>query len=87
MYSRQEVMIHTKNKNEKELIKLLQPICDFATKHDIIFNSGFDESGNLVAIYETEGRTSAYCKGMVSEIKQMLKDAFNCKIEVLFYAY
>jgi galactokinase len=26
-------------------------------------------------------------KGMVAEIKQMLKDIFHCKIDVLLYAY
>ena len=26
-------------------------------------------------------------KGMVAEIKQMLKDTFHCKIDVMFYAY
>ena len=65
MYSRQDVRINTKIKDNEELIKLLKPICDFATKHDVSFNSGFDEKGNLVVTYEAEGKTSAYCKGMV----------------------
>ena len=87
MYSRQDVRINTKIKDAETLIKLMQPICDFATKHDVSFDSGYDEKGNLVATYEAEGKTSAYCKGMVLEIKQMLKDTFNCKIDVLLYAY
>ncbi len=87
MFSRQDVIINTKIKDNEELIKLMQPICDFATKHDVSFDSGFDDKGNLIATYEAEGKTSAYCKGMVLEIKQMLKDAFNCKIDVLLYAY
>ena len=87
MFSRQDVRINTKIKDNEELIKLMQPICDFATKHDVSFDSGFDDMGNLVATYWAEGKTSAYCKGMVLEIKQMLKDTFNCKIDVLLYAY
>ena len=87
MYSRQDVRINTKIKDNETLIKLMQPICDFATKHDVGFDSGYDSQGNLVATYEAEGKTSAYCKGMVAEIKQMLKDTFNCKIDVLLYAY
>ena len=65
---------------------LLKPIGDFADKHNTSFLAGYSDN-ELVATYEAEGKTSSYCKGVVSEIKQMLKDAFNCKIEVLFYAY
>ena len=86
-YSRQDVRIHTKVKDEETLIKMAQPIIDFGNKHGIFFDLGWDDNNNLVATYEAEGITSAYCKGMVAEIKQMLKDTFNCKIEVLFYAY
>ena len=87
MFSRQDVRINTKIKDNEELIKLIQPICDFATKHDVSFDLGFDDKDNLVAIYRAEGKTSAYCKGMILEIKQMLKDTFHCKIDVLFYVY
>lgn len=87
MFSRQDVRINTKIKDSETLIKLMQPICDFATKHDVSFDSGFDEKGNLVVTYWAEGRTSAYCKGLVLEIKQMLKDTFKCKIDVILYAY
>ena len=86
MYSRQDVRIHTKITDEDTLRKMIQPIIDFSNKHGIFFELGWDNNG-LVATYEAEGKTSAYCKGMVAEVKQMLKDTFNCKIEVLFYAY
>ena len=87
MYSRQDVRINTKITDNEKIINLAQPICDFATKHDVSFNIGYDDKGFLVATYEAEGKTSAYCKGMVAEIKQMLKDTFNCKIDVILYAY
>lgn len=86
-YSRQDVKIYTKVTDEEMLAKMVQPIIDFADKHGISFNLGWDSSNCLVATYEAEGKTSAYCKGMVSEIKQMLKDTFHCKIDVLLYAY
>ena len=86
-YSRQDVRINTKITDEEMLIKMTKPICDFADKHDAPFNLGYGSDGSLVATYEVEGKTSAYCKGVVAEIKQMLKDAFHCKIDVLFYAY
>lgn len=87
MYSRQYVKINTNITDEETVKKIVQPICDFAEKHDVVFSIGYGKNNGLIASYEAEGKTSAYCKGMVAEIKQMLKDAFNCKIEVLFYAY
>lgn len=86
-YSRQDVRIKTKITDEATLVRMVQPIIDFCNKHDVFFNLGWDDNNGLVATYEAEGKTSAYCKGMVAEIKQMLKDTFNCKIDVMFYAY
>lgn len=86
-YSRQDVRINTKITDEETIVRMTQPIIDFANKHDIAFNLGYGNDNGLVATYTAEGKTSAYCKGMIAEIKQMLKDAFHCKIDVLLYAY
>ncbi len=86
-YSRQDVRINTKITDEETIAKMAKPIVDFADKHGVYINLGWGNDGCLVATYEAEGKTSAYCKGMVAEIKQMLKDAFHCKIDVMFYAY
>lgn len=86
-YSRQDVRIHTKITDETVLSNMAKPIIDWADKHGVYFNLGWDNSNCLVATYDAEGYTSAYCKGMVAEIKQMLKDIFKCKIDVMFYAY
>ena len=87
MYSKQKVRIKTKITDEEMIKTLAQPIVDFVNKHEIIFTIGYNKENDLVAVYEAEGKTSAYCKGMIAEIKQMLKDAFNCKIEVVLYIY
>jgi hypothetical protein len=86
-YSRQDVRIHTKITDEETLIRMAQPITDFCNQHNAYFNLGWDANNCLVATYEAEGKTSSYCNGMVAEIKQMLKDTFNCKIDVMFCAY
>lgn len=86
-YSRQDVRIHTKITDEETLVRMTKPIGDFADKHNAPFNLGYGSDGSLIATYEVEGKTSAYCKGVVAEIKQMLKDTFNCKIDVVLYAY
>lgn len=86
-YARQDVRIHTKITDEEKLSNMAKPIVDFANKHDVYFNLGWDANDCLGATYETEGLTSAYCKGMMAEIKQMLKDVYACKIDVMFSAY
>ena len=86
-YSRQDVRIYTKITDEAMISQMAKPIMDFVEQHDVYFNLGWDDNHCLVAVYEAEGYTSAYCKGMVAEIKQMLKDTFHCKIDVMFYAY
>lgn len=86
-YSRQDVQIRTKIADEETLIKMAQPIIDFADKHGVYFELHWYHSNGISATYQAEGNTSAYCKGMMAEIKQMLKDIFKCKIDVMFYAY
>lgn len=87
MYSRQDVRINTKITNKMTVTELVQPICAFADQHGVSFELGYNGDNCLVATYSAEGKTSAYCKGMIAEIKQMLKDSFHCKIDVTFYAY
>jgi superfamily II DNA helicase RecQ len=80
-------MINTKITDMETITKIAQPIADFADKHGVYFCLGVDDANTVYATYQTEGKTSAYCKGMMAEIKQMLKDTFHCKIDVMFYAY
>lgn len=88
MYSKQVVQINTKITDVETIIDMVQPIVVFTKRHDIAFDLGCDEESNrLISTCEVEGRTSAYCKGMVAEVKQMLKDIFKCKLDVLLYAY
>lgn len=88
LYSKQVIKINTQITDVEKIKKMVQPIVDFANQHDIAFELGCSDTDNkLISICEAEGRTSAYCKGMVSEVKQMLKDIFHCKLDVLFYAY
>lgn len=86
-YSRQDVIINTKITDTETITKMAKPIVDFADKHGVYFSLGMDDVNTVYATYQAEGKTSAYCKGMIAEIKQMLKDAFHCKIDVMFYAY
>ena len=87
VYSRQVIQINTKITDEEQIKTMVQPILDFAEKHDIEFGLSYNDKNELISNCAAEGKTSAYCKGMVAEVKQMLKDIFKCKLDVLFYAY
>lgn len=86
-YSRQVIRINTKITSEEQIKTMVQPVLNFTDKHDIEFKLYYNDKNELISDYEAEGKTSAYCKGMVAEVKQMLKDAFKCKLDTIFYAY
>lgn len=86
-FSKLIVKIHTKAFDADSIMKTAQPVIDFANQHDIALRLERDAAGQVLATSMAEGYTSAYCKGAVQEIKEMLKRAFSCKVEVLLYAY
>lgn len=86
-FSRKIIRINTKITDAEQIKTIAQPIFDFVNKHDIGFRLECDEQNKLFSTCVVEGSTSAYCKGMVAEVQQMLKDAFKCKLDVVFYAY
>lgn len=87
MFAEQRVIIKTKIKEEEKIIELFNPVISFADKYDLPFTFGWTDDNELIYRIEAEGKTSAYCKGMVAEVKQMVKEIFNCKLEVILYAY
>ena len=87
-WSKQVAVINYEVTDEEQIKEIVQPIVEFVDKHGIIFELRIDPNKyDLIATYEAYGKTSAYCKGMVAEIKQMLKDTFRCKPNVVYYAY
>lgn len=87
MFAEQRVIIKTKIKEEEKIIELFNPVISFTDKHDLPFTFGWTDDNELIYRIQAEGKTSAYCKGMVAEVKQMVKEIFNCKLEVILYAY
>ena len=72
---------------EEDIVADAKILMDFANAHDISVEIGYNESGNLICTVDVEGRTSMYCRGCVAEIKNMLEEAFNCKLKTLLNAY
>lgn len=46
-----------------------------------------NDSNQYVCVCYVTGLTTAYCKGVCSEIKQMLKNSFNNKIDTVYFEY
>ena len=86
-YSKQVIIIKTKVTDVQQIKTMVSPIVDFTNKHDVSFKIYFNESNDLTSSCEANGCTSAYCKGMVAEVKQMLKDTFKCKLDTILYVY
>lgn len=86
-YSRQVIKINTKITDVEKIKTMVQPVLDFAEKHDIEFGLNYNDKNELISNCAAEGKTSSYCKGMVLEVKQMLKEIFECKLDTLLYAY
>ena len=84
MYSREIIKINTKITDVEQIKEMAQHIVDFADKHDIQFNLFYNDEHELVYNCVMEGKTIAYCKGMLAEVKQMVKETFHCKLETLF---
>lgn len=87
-FSRQILRINTKITDFEKIKAISQPVIDFADKHGVHLKITVNnEDQKLYSECAAEGRTSAYCKGMVAEVKDMIKAAFKCSVEVIFYAY
>lgn len=82
------IFIITKHPHKEEDITAdAKNLMDFANAHDISVEMGYNGSGNLICTVDVEGRTSMYCRSCVAEIKNMLEEAFNCKLKTLLNAY
>lgn len=84
-YCKEVLIIDNKITDYEAIKEMIEPIKTFAYQYDIVFLIYFASDGKLISTCETDGRTPAYCKGMVAEIKQMIKDTFHCKLKRLKY--
>lgn len=84
MFYKESYVINTKNKDMEVIKAKVVPILKFAEKHGYDFLIGPDNRGDIVCVLGAEGRTNAYCKGVVTELKQMVRDEFHCRLERCF---
>lgn len=82
------IFVITKHPDKDEdILAEAKNLMDFANAHDISVELAYNGSGNLICTVDVEGKTSMYCRGCVAEIKNMLEEAFNCKLKTLLTAY
>lgn len=82
------IFVITKHPDKDEdILADAKNLIDFANAHDISVELAYNGSGNLICTVDVEGKTSMYCRGCVAEIKNMLEEAFNCKLKTLLTAY
>lgn len=62
-------------------------IIDWADKHEIHCNIGYNGNGNLMCEVAAEGYSSAFCRGMCAEIKEWLQREFSGKIVTMLDAH
>ena len=87
-YAKKVIRINTKFKGDfGQFNEMVQPLIDYANKHEIAIRIGYNEEDDLICECVANGLTSAYCKGACSEIQEMLKQIFHCKLDVVLYAY
>lgn len=85
-YCRQDLEIHTKA-TEEEIKSAVKPILEFTNAHGAEFCIGFTDKNECISRFAMYGKTSAYCRGVAAEVKQMLKEAFHCKVDVIYNMY
>ena len=81
------VFVITKPPTSKdEIVKRSKKIIEFADNNEIVVNIGYSGE-KLLCDVEATGLTTAYCRGCVAEVKEMLKLYFGCKIDTSLSAY
>lgn len=81
------VFVITKPPTSKDdIVKRSKKIIEFADSHEMVVNIGYSGE-QLLCDAEATGLTSAYCRGCVAEVKEMLKLYFGCKIDTSLSAY
>ena len=84
-HAKHVIGIKTKITDPDAILQLSQPIVEFAIQHGFDVTIGYNPQNQLICECSASGKSSAYCKGCCAEIKEMLKDAFKCKLETIFY--
>ena len=82
-----QLKVYTKIKDFEIIAKRLEVVREFCDKRNIELMVYFDTDNDLIAKVELDGLTTSYCKGCLMEIRTLIKNKLNCKVETILEAY
>lgn len=84
----QTLRINTKVKDFDTIRTMVDPIIQFANEEDIDLSIGInDEDGQLYSECTVTGHSTRYCKALVADVKDMIRQAFHCKLDIIYHAW
>ena len=86
-YGKEIIKIKTDIKDIAVLQKMINPIEDFCNKNEILYDIYFNQFDELLMDCSVTCKTTSLCKGLISELKVITKNIFNCKLETILKAY
>lgn len=87
-FCKQILCINTKVKDFEEIKIMVKPVIEFANEKGISLSIGInDEDGKLYSECVVRGQSTRYCKALVADVKDMLRQTFRCKMDMIFHAW
>ena len=82
-----QLKVNTKIKDSEIIAHKLEVVREFCDKRNIELMVYFDKGDDLIVKVELDGLTTSYCKGCLIEIRTLIKNKLNCKVETILEAY
>ena len=82
-----QLKVYTKIKDSEIITHKLEVVREFCDKRNIELMVYFDKGDDLIVKVELDGLTTSYCKGCLMEIRTLIKNKLNCKVETMLEAY
>ena len=82
-----QLKVNTKIKDSEIIAQKLEVVREFCDKRNIELMVYFNTDNDLIVKAELDGLTISYCKGCLMEIRTLIKNKLNCKVETILEAY
>lgn len=87
-FCKQILCINTKVKDFDEIKAMVNPVIEFANEKGIHLSIGInDDDDKLYSECIVRGQSTRYCKALVADVKDMLRQTFHCKMDMIFHAW
>ena len=83
-FCKQILCINTKVTDFEEIKNMVKPVIEFANEKGISLSIGInDGDGKLYSECFVRGQFTRYCKALVADVKDMLRQTFHCKMDMI----